>query len=107
MTAHNPQSLFNTDIAGGIPQLITHMLIDSQPGWIELLPALPEQWPAGRIVGARCRGQIEIRELSWSPKEVRATLRSTIDQSIEVRVRGKTRKVRLSRGADVAVAVPL
>lgn len=87
MTTHNPQSLFNTDIAGGIPQLVILMLVDAQPGWIELLPALPAAWPSGRIEGARLRGQVEVTELAWTPESVKATFRSPIDQTVEVRLR--------------------
>jgi alpha-L-fucosidase 2 len=107
MTAHNPQEIFNTDIAGGIPHLITRMLVDSQPGWIELLPALPASWPSGRITGLRCRGQIELRELVWAPKQVRVTLRSPLYQSVEVRLPGKPRgqKVQLQPGADSTITL--
>ncbi len=88
MTAHNPRSIFNTDIAGGIPQLIIRMLSDAQPGWLELLPALPAQWPSGRITGILCRGGVEIRTLEWTPEAVRATLVSRADQVLRVRVQG-------------------
>jgi hypothetical protein len=66
------------------------MLVDSQPGWIELLPALPAGWYEGRIEGIRCRGNIEIRSLDWSQQTVRATLRSAADQTIQLRMPGET-----------------
>ena len=88
MTAHNPQSIFNTDIAGGIPQLIIKMLADSQVGWVELLPALPVQWPSGRIQGLLCRGGIELKSLEWSPKSVKAVFVSRADQTLRVRTAG-------------------
>ncbi len=85
VTTHNPKSLFNTDLCGGFPAVVVHSLVDSQPGWIELLPALPEQWRQGSIEGISCRGQIVIRSLRWSPKEVDLTLVSARDQVIELR----------------------
>ncbi len=108
MTTHNPQSLFNTDIAGGIPQLVILMLVDAQPGWVELLPALPAQWPSGRIEGARLRGQIEVTELAWTQDSVKATLRSAIDQTVEVRLREPAlrRPVALKAGEPLTVEMP-
>ena len=85
VTTHNPKSLFNTDLCGGLPAIVIKMLVDSQPGWIELLPALPKQWPAGRIEGVRCRGQIELKCLVWSPERVTVTLQSGTAQRVELR----------------------
>ena len=103
MTAHNPHHLFNTDIAGGIPQLVIQMLVGSQPGWIELLPALPAQWPSGAIEGVLCRGQVEIRRLEWRPGQVTVTLRSAIEQTINLRTHGgaERRNVNLPAGQDI------
>ncbi len=58
---HNHRSLFNMDISGGMPAVIIKMLVASDVGKIQLLPALPAAWPAGRIEGVLCRGAIEIR----------------------------------------------
>ena len=109
MTAHNPHTIFNTDIAGGIPQLVIQMLVGSQPGWIELLPALPTQWPSGSIEGVLCRGQVEIRRLVWEPGKVTVTLRSQIDQTVDLRTHGGTthHEVRLPAGQDITRTIPL
>jgi hypothetical protein len=101
MTSHNPHTLFNTDIAGGIPQLIIRMLIDVEPGEITLLPALPPQWPHGSLSGALGRGQIEVRELAWDSHAVRVTLRSAIDQTVTLRAGTLTRQMTLPAGRDV------
>ena len=45
---HNHRSLFNMDISGGMPAVIIKMLVASDPGRIQLLPALPAAWPTGR-----------------------------------------------------------
>ena len=45
VTMHNPKSLFNVDLCGGLPAVVIKMLVDSHPGNLELLPALPRQWP--------------------------------------------------------------
>ena len=49
VSTHNPDSIFNVDICGGMPAVIIKMLVASRRGKIELLPALPDQWPSGSI----------------------------------------------------------
>lgn len=88
VTTHNVRSIFNTDLCGGFPAFVIRMLVDSQPGWIELLPAPARQLPAGAIRGVRCRGQVEIVSLTWSADRIAVTLRSEIDQQIELRSPG-------------------
>ncbi len=65
---HNHRSLFNMDISGGMPAVIIKMLVASDPGRIQLLPALPAAWPSGTIEGVLCRGAIEIKSLQWDGK---------------------------------------
>jgi len=83
---HNHRSLFNMDISGGMPAVIIKMLAASEPGRIQLLPALPKAWPAGTIEGVLCRGQIEIKSLQWSPGKVLASLKTPRKQRVTVDV---------------------
>jgi hypothetical protein len=107
MTTHNPDQYFNADLCGGLPALLIRMLVDSQPGWIELLPATPKDWPAGRIEGVRARGQVEVRELAWDQASVKAVLRSEISQAVEVRFAGQASKVlALPKGKEATVEFP-
>ncbi len=104
MTTHNPNQYFNADLCGGLPALLIRMLVDSQPGWIELLPATPSDWPDGKIEGVRTRGQIEVRQLAWDAAKVKAVLRSEISQTTEVRFAGHTSKmVELPKDKEVTV----
>ncbi len=48
-STHNYRSLFNMDISGGMPAVLIKMLASSEPGEIQLFPALPEAWPSGNI----------------------------------------------------------
>jgi hypothetical protein len=105
VSTHDPKNIFNTDICGGLPAVVLRMLVDSSPGRIDLLPALPPQWPAGTLTGALCRGNIEVRTLQWSPAEITATLRSATTQSVAVAIPGEPapRRVPLVAGKDVTL----
>jgi alpha-L-fucosidase 2 len=83
---HNHRSLFNMDISGGMPAVIIKMLVASEPGKLQLLPALPKAWPTGTIEGVLCRGQIEIKRLHWSPDGVEFVLRCAKAQAITVQM---------------------
>src|ERR1035438_9003604 len=60
----------------GITAGIAEMLMQSQAGEIELLPALPDEWPHGKISGLRARGGYEVG-LEWNAgKLVSATVKN-------------------------------
>jgi len=79
--------IFNADISGGLPALMIEMLVQSQPGEITLLSALPERLESGTLKGALCRGQVTIEELTWSADRVKVTLRSPKAQKVKVSVK--------------------
>ena len=81
---HNDKSLFNMDISGGLPAVIIKMLVYSEPGRIDLLPALPKEWETGAIEGVLCRGQIEVNRLAWTHDSFELTLTSQIDQNVTI-----------------------
>lgn len=93
VTTHNPKAIFNTDLSGGLPALIIRMLVDSQPGWIEFLPAWPKNLPSGKIEGVALRGQIILKELAWSEKGVSAVLSSAIEQIVQLKFAGKIKSI--------------
>jgi alpha-L-fucosidase 2 len=107
VSTHDPKNIFNTDICGGLPAVVLRMLVDSSPGRIDLLPALPPQWPTGTLTGARCRGNIEVSTLHWSPAEITVTLRSPCTQSVDIAVPGESapRRTTLSAGKDVTLTL--
>jgi alpha-L-fucosidase 2 len=86
--------IFDVEGAGAFPEIVNAALLDSRPGRLDLLPALPPAWTAGEIRGLAARsapgggggGRLEVRSLKWSPAAVDVELLSTIDQTLEVRV---------------------
>ena len=83
-TTHNKGQIFNTDICGGVPEIISRMLIDSQPGRIEVLPNKPARWRAGSVSGLRARGAVRVHSLIWSPDSIDLTLIADEDQLLSV-----------------------
>jgi hypothetical protein len=72
---HDQGAIFNVDAAGGLPHLVAEMLLQSTPGELHVLPALPAAWPAGRITGLRARGGVAIDELAWTGQSAAMTCR--------------------------------
>jgi alpha-L-fucosidase 2 len=69
ITAHNdgPQILCD-DGNGSIPEIVNRIAVQSQPGRLMLLPAIPDARPQGSISGTRARGQIGVVRISWDMK---------------------------------------
>lgn len=99
--AHPP---YQIDGNFGITAAVCELLVQSHTDRIELLPALPKDWPNGRFAGIRARGAVTI-DLSWGEGRLRkATLTSAVDQDITVVADGEERRVALSAGVPVEIA---
>ena len=99
---HNHRSLFNMDISGGMPAVIIKMLVASDLGKIQLLPALPSAWPSGRIEGVLCRGAIEIHCLQWDENRIEVTLSSGKSQTVVLEVPTEISRLTITKGAAKA-----
>ncbi|WP_329073165.1 glycoside hydrolase family 95 protein [Streptomyces sp. NBC_01429] len=67
---------FQLDGNFGATAGIAEMLVQSQHGPIEILPALPAHWPRGRVTGLRARGGATL-DIAWQDgRATRLTLRA-------------------------------
>lgn len=74
-------------------------LLQSQNGVIELLPALPPEWPSGWARGLRARGGFEV-SLKWHGGALeRAEITSVAGQPLTLGYAGKQYKITLAEGA--------
>ena len=67
------------------------MLLYSNDGVIEALPALPDEWDNGSIEGLRARANAEV-DMKWTAETVEITITSDKDQTIKVSVYGGEEK---------------
>jgi alpha-L-fucosidase 2 len=77
---------------------IAEMLLQSQTGEIELLPALPTAWPSGSVKGLCARGGFVV-DIAWTGgKLLSATVLSRNGGSTQIRYGDLTTKIDLQRG---------
>jgi hypothetical protein len=110
MTSHNPGlDVYNADAAHAIPAVISEALVDSRPGLVDLLPALPRRWARGRISGVRCRNRVTIDELAWDLERssAHAVLRSDVDVAVSVRCRRAVGSIRRGEPLPVVAGEPV
>ena len=102
MSSHYPQQyVYNADAACALPGVLTELLVDSappgpaQPGWIELLPAVPDYLPSGRLCGVRTLTGALVADLRWDLTAGRAEVvlvaRTTREIALACRQRDRQR----------------
>lgn len=103
MTDHNTDrshGVYCTDSLMGTVGIINEMLLFSNTGEIELLPALPSKWRHGSINGLMARTNAQITKLEWNLDEgkVVASIHSYSSQSIKIGCRVGKNTFKTSNG---------
>ena len=84
---------FQIDGNFGGTSAVAEMLVQSHGGVIRLLPALPDAWPSGKIIGLRARGGYQV-DLEWKDAKVTDfSIRAKQPGEVTVRVNGETKTV--------------
>ncbi|MFI6350138.1 glycosyl hydrolase family 95 catalytic domain-containing protein [Streptomyces sp. NPDC050560] len=99
--------IFQIDANFGTPSAVVEMLVQSRPGHVELLPALPAAWAReGHITGAGVRGGF-VLDLHWRHgRPTSAVLHSVGGTATTVVAGHRSRTVRLRPGASVTLRGP-
>ena len=84
---HNSWGVFCTDTAIGTVSVLDEMLLYSNAGVIQALPALPEEWKEGGVTGLRARTNAQV-DLHWTAETATVTITSDKAQTINVGVYG-------------------
>lgn len=81
--AHPP---FQIDGNFGCTSGITEMLLQTQNGFIDILPALPGAWKSGSISGLRTYGGFEVKVIWENNKAKEITIKSVLGGNCRVRL---------------------
>jgi len=96
--AHPP---FQIDGNFGGTSAISEMLLQSQTGEIEVLPAIPSAWPSGHVTGLRARGGFEV-DVAWDGGKLTSVkIKSVGGRAATIRYGEHTTEIKLKSGGTV------
>lgn len=90
--AHPPYQIDgNFGATAGITEMLLQShIIEDDDFVIQILPALPDAWPAGEVKGLRARGGFEV-SIKWEEKRmVSCSIKSLAGSDLNIRYNGKT-----------------
>jgi alpha-L-fucosidase 2 len=88
---------FQIDGNFGVTAAIGEMLLQSQTGVIQLLPALPDDWKEGSVSGLRARGGFEVSMIWKDGRLVSAKIKSDRNGLCPVSYAGKTAEFKIKK----------
>jgi alpha-L-fucosidase 2 len=98
---------FQIDGNFGVTAAIAEMLLQSQEGPIELLPALPKAWKNGKVTGLRARGGFTV-DIAWTNGRLSAaTIKADKSGTCRVEYAGKTIDLKIHAGGSVHLGADL
>jgi alpha-L-fucosidase 2 len=96
---------FQIDGNFGATAAIAEMLVQSQDGEIQLLPALPDAWRAGRVQGLCARGGYVV-DMAWKEgKPVSARITSKLGRPGRVKYQGRSFEIKLKPGRSLDLSL--
>ena len=107
------KKLFQIEANFGLTAGVAEMLMQSHPESgeigaepiIRLLPALPKEWPDGKVTGLLARGGFEV-DIEWADGEiVEATIHSQHGHPCKVRYGEKTKVLKLNKGESQMLSI--
>lgn len=99
------EDIFSFDATEAAVSGVCEMLLQSHEDELHFLPALPAQWPSGKVRGICARGGIEA-DFEWKDGRVTClALRSTTAQTVKCRINGQVRNVTLKAGRTLKVKI--
>ncbi len=94
---------FQIDGNFGTTATIAEMLVQSQSGGIQLLPALPDAWKDGQVSGLRARGDFVVGIIWKNGRMISATIRSEAGEPCQVSYCGKTVEFKIMRRKSITL----